>query len=398
VTATAPALWPILRTVIEVWGGVNLGFTATLLLGLWRLGRKKVPAAASAPPLVILRPCEGDEPGLYENLLSSLSVEYGPARRVLFLVPATTDPAHAVASAVVQRAASDPSLAAIPAAVLVTSPQPLENRKVAQLVRGLAASDESVVVCADSDVRLVGDDLTLLVSTLLATEAAGAAFAAPIEVASQTFWDRASAALVGGSPQSFLALYGLSALLGGAPSMAGALCAFRRQALARTGGLDSVRGCLGEDNELARRLVESGYDVALSPRPAHCHDGGRSVGQVVSRVARWLTVVRAQRPGLMPSYPLLMAATPALLLTLSVVHSPILLGFTVAVLCLRVLLCLWLRRMQGVRLGPLAALGQVLLGESLLWAGFLQALGSRRIRWRGHLFYVERGGRLRPAA
>lgn len=390
-------VWPILRTAIEVWGGVNVGFTATLLVGLWRLSRQKPPPPEAAP-LVLLRPCEGDEPGLYENLISSLSVPYPAARRILFLVPAATDPAYAVATAVVQRAAADPELSQASASVLITSPQPLENRKVAQLAHGLAASDEELVVCADSDVRLAGEDLTQLTGALLDAETTGAAFAAPVEVAPQTPWDRASSALVGGSPQSFLALYGLSALLGGAPSMAGALWAFRRSALAEAGGLDGVRGCLGEDNELARRLVASGRRVALSPRPAQCHDGGRSAGQVVARVARWLTVIRAQRPGLLPSYPLLMAATPALLAAAIIVQSPILAAFTAAVLLLRVLLCLSLRRFQGVRLGPLAALGEVLAGESLLLAGFVLAVLSRRIRWRGHLFYVERGGRLRPAA
>lgn len=33
---------------------------------------------------------------------------------------------------------------------------------------------------------------------------AAASFAAPVEVCPQTVWDRASAALVGGSPQNFL--------------------------------------------------------------------------------------------------------------------------------------------------------------------------------------------------
>jgi ceramide glucosyltransferase len=396
-----------LRTLIEIWGGVNVGFTATLLCGLWRLARRPLPPPTPASALLILRPCEGDEPGLYENLLSSLRrPSLVPARRVLFLVPSLTDSAHAVATAVVQAAAADPELCRIPTAVVVTSPPPLENRKVAQLRVGLACGREELVVCADSDVRLEEGDLTALLGALLSAPpsstrgsgAAGAAFAAPVEVAPQTFWDRASSAVVGGSPQSFLALAGLSALVGGAPSMAGALCAFRRSALDEIGGLESVRRCLGEDHELARRLVGAGYRVALSRRPARCHDGGRTRAQVIGRVARWLTVIRAQRPELLPSYPLLVAATPALLVAALLVRSPILSGFTGAVLMLRMLLCWSLRRFQGIRIGPLRALSEVLVGESLLLMGFLRAAGSRRIRWRGHPFFVDRGGRLRPAA
>jgi len=387
------------QVLFEVLSGVNIGFTASLLYGLFRLSRRP-PLLGTAPPLCLLRPCEGDEPGLYANLLSSLRAAYGGPRRVLFLVPDAADPAFAVARAVVDAAAVDSRLTGISAAVLTTAPRPLDNRKVAQLLVGLAHSDEEVVVCADSDVRLEDGDLDALVSALLAEQGpriAGAAFAAPIEVASATLWDRASAALVGGSPQSFLSLYGLSALFGGAPSMAGALCALRRSAILAIGGLENVRGCLGEDNEIARRLVAAGYRVALSRGPGRCCDSGRSAGQAIDRVARWLAVVRSQRPELMPSYPLLMAATPALVACGLVLHSPIFIGLTTAVVALRTLLSWSLRRFFGLRIGALRAFCEVFLGELLLWLGFLRAVSSRRIRWRGHAFYVERGGRLRPA-
>lgn len=384
---------PIARLLVEIACGVNLGFTTTLLFGLWRLSRRPSPPVA-APPLCILRPCEGDEPGLLDNLLSSLTVEYPAPRRVLFLVPDERDPAHAVAQAVCSRAGGE-----VAAQVLVTSPRPLENRKVAQLIAGLAHSNEEIVVCADSDVRLVPGDLEALLGSLLnetARPVAGAAFAAPIEVAPRTVWDRASTAVVGGSPQSFLALYGLSALFGGAPNMAGALCAYRRQALSAIGGLAGVRDCLGEDNELARRLSAAGYGVALSPRPARCFDAGRDAAAAIARVARWLTVVRAQRPQLFLSYPLLVAATPIFIVLAGLVRSPVLVAFTAVLLLLRIVLSVALRRFFGLRRGPLSALIDVLCGESLLLVGFVRAVLSRRIQWRGHPFVVERGGRLRP--
>lgn len=384
------------RLLVEICCGVNLGFTATLLLGLWRLDRRAPPPSAVLPPLCILRPCEGDEPGLFDNLLSSLTVEYGAPRRVLFLVPDAADPAHAVAQAVCARATGGVS-----AQVLITSPRPLENRKVAQLIAGLAHTDEEIVVCADSDVRLAAGDLEALIFALLdeaSRPAAGAAFAAPIEVAPRTIWDRASTAVVGGSPQSFLALYGMSALFGGAPNMAGALCAYRRRALSAIGGLFGVRDCLGEDNELARRLTASGYGVALSRRPARCFDAGRDAAAAIARVARWLTVVRAQRPQLFFSYPLLVAATPICIVAAGLVRSPVLIGFTVTLLLLRIVLSVALRRFFGLRRGPFSALVDVLCGEGLLLLGFLRAVSSRRIRWRGHPFIVERGGRLRPIA
>lgn len=380
----------VLTTLIEILGGVNLGFTATLLFGVRRLARH-APRLSAAPPLCILRPCEGAEPELFENLLSSLQAAYSGPRRVRFLVPSRDDPACAVAQSVV--AVSDGN-----AAVIVTAPRPLENRKVAQLAVGLAATDEEIVVCADSDVRLVDGDLDALIAALLdeVLPSAGAAFAAPIEVAPHTLWDRASSAIVVGSPQSFRALYGMSALLGGAPSMAGALCAYRRSALRSIGEFSSVRDCLGEDNALAQKLVNAGHRVALSQNPARCYDGGRGAAAAIGRIARWLQVVRAQRPLLFLSYPLLVAATPLLIILSLLLRTPVLGTFTALVLLLRIALSTALRRFARLSSGLFSALGDVFFGEGLLWLGFLRALGSRRINWRGHAFVVEKGGRLRP--
>lgn len=380
------------RTLAEVWAGTALGFSAVLLLGVWRLERRpRPPAPAQWPALVLLRPCEGSEPGLLQNLRSSLSVAYPGPRRVLFLVPSVQDAAYGIARAACLHAAPGS------AAVLVTAPGATHNRKVAQLEAGCAASREELLVIADSDVRLCGDDLTLLVSALLQPDGqrrAGAAFSAPAEIAPQTRWDRASAALVGGSAQNFRALYGLYHLYGGVPSMAGALCVLRRSALDAVGGFSAVRDRLGEDYEIARRLVGHGYAVALSPSPARCTDGGRDRRRAVSRVARWLTVVRAQRPLLLCSYPLFVAALPALLLLSVCVRSPLLWLFTAAGALLRARLGQLLRRSQGVRLGLLTALGEVLLAEGLLWLGLLRALGSRHVSWRGHRFRIARGGRM----
>lgn len=358
----------------------------------------KAPAVSS-PSIDILVPCEGAEPALYENLMSLLRVPYAGPRQVFFLLPDSGDSAYAVALAVVRDAARDLALCSIAVQVICTAPQALENRKVAQLICGLKRSTAEYVVCADSDVCLQDDDLQALLFALEEKSArpVGAAFAAPIEVAGTTLADRASAAVVGGSPQSFLALYGLAAMLGGTPSMAGALCALRKSALLTIGGFEGVRNCLGEDHELAQRFARAGFDVKLSHRPARCHDSARSAWQVITRVARWLTVVRAQRPLLLATYPLLIAATPALSIAAVIVRSPVCIGFTFAVILLRTLLGYSLRRFFGISIRLGTALGEVFLSEGLLWLGFVRAVCSRKIVWRGHSFYVDRGGRMRPA-
>ena len=426
----------ILHTLCEVWAGLNVGFTATLIVGLLVLRARFAQARQALaqrdalpggwPDIAILRPCEGHEPGLRENLLSSLTAPYPGRREVRLLVPSESDPAYAVAHAVLRQAAA--CGLTVDARVLVTSPPALCNRKAFQLAAATTTTTAPIVVTADSDVRLGDDDLPALLMPLRAQAQAtarptAAAFAAPIEVAPQTMWDRAGAALVCASAQSFLALYGLYALRApaspdegqapstassvgdpaapanqahAAPMMAGALCALSRTALTQIGGFSAFFDCLGEDNEIARRLCALGYHIAVSPLPARCFDGGRDATAVIARAARWQTVVRAQRPALWPTYPLMLGVTPALVLLALLWPSTVLTGFVATLVGLRTLLSHLLLRLQGLPSGPLRALMALGQGEGLLWLGFLRSAASRRIVWRGHPFRIERGGRLRP--
>ena len=390
----------VLFTSLEVWGGTSLFFSLLLLLGVRSLRRALPPPPHKWPPICILRPCEGSEPGLYENLLSSLTAPYPGRRRVVLLCPSPLDAAYATVEKVAEAATPE-----LPVEIVLTRPEARLNRKVAQLSVGLARSEEPIVITADSDVLLHEQDLPTLVamvcgppSTPTKKGQVGIAFASPVEQAPRTIWDRFSSALVGGSAQNFMALYGLYRLIGGVPSMAGALLAISRSALVEIGGLQAVRTILGEDYELARRLCEAGYSVEQSPLPAHCSDGGRSLRGVIARVSRWLMVVRAQRPLLLLTYPVFMAATPPLLVSALWLRTPLLSILATALLTSRALLSWLLRRAQGVQSGPLTSVAEVLAAELLLWAGLVQALATRQVSWRGYRFRIARGGHMIPDA
>jgi hypothetical protein len=391
---------PWLRGVQFLCGSA-LGFTLVTLCWLALLMYRRRSRAAQPvvdwPPIVILRPCEGQEPRLLDNLRSSVTARYPGPRRVRLLVPDEHDPAHAIAR---QAAAMAPPEARIE--ILVTGIADTGNRKVAQLERGDDSGPEEILVQADSDVLLGDDNLPELVSALRQDPRCGAAFAPPIEVSPVTWADRASAALVSASQQSFLALYAVAQATGGVPSLAGALCAYRRQALRQIGGFAGLTDILGEDHEVARRLRLAGQEVAITRAPARCTDGGRGLGATVSRVARWLMVVRAQRPGLIWGYPFFLAATPLHLLLSPLLGDRLYLAMALGLLCARALLAAVLRRAQGLGGGLglpgdwLRGLTDVLLAEGLMWLGLGRCLLHRRIQWRGHEYLVERGGRLVP--
>lgn len=395
---------------VLVWAVAALGFSVVTLVSVCllrrRVLRESVPPQAAWPAIAILRPCEGAEPDLRHTLLQTALSRYDGPRRVIVLLPSVTDPAYGEAIWARDEAARRGACAI---EVRVTGLWPggvgagddgPRNRKVAQLLRA-GPIEEECVVQVDSDVVLSDRCLPALVSALLSGPGVGAAFAAPTEVGARGVWDRASAALVGASHQSFAALYALSRVTGGAPSLAGALCAFRRDALEAVGGYGPLQDLLGEDHEIARRLHAAGYAVRLSPEPARCLDGGRTAGQVVARVGRWMQVVRSQRGALLLTYPLLLAALVPLLGLSLLQGSPVLRGLVALLLVARVGLSGALLRgfgaagERGARLWG-RALRDALLAEGLMWIGLWRALTSRRVVWRGHHYRVVRGGRLVP--
>ncbi|MCA9664822.1 MAG: FAD-dependent oxidoreductase, partial [Myxococcales bacterium] len=246
----------------------------------------------------------------------------------------------------------------------------------------------------DSDVDLQSVDLDRLVAPLVAGDAA-ATWAPFVERAGDTLGDRASRALLCSSLQSFVVLCGLDQR-----SLVGKCFAVRVDALRSAGGFEALSRHLGEDVELARRLREQGHSVrAVAVRPIS-RASGRDFAAVVRRYARWLAVVRAQRPWLMVSYPLLLFATLplcacALLLAArgdvrwwqAAAAAGVALGA-------RALVGLGARRVAGAQRGSLAY--DVLLSDVLLALAWARALISRRINWRGRWQRVEPGGILAP--
>lgn len=392
---------PLAATVVLLaWCAVAAGFTAGTLLSCARLMRAVAgrPAPSRWPSLLVLRPCEGEEPGLEGNLGSSLAAYPGP-RRVLLLVPSESDPSHAIATRV-RDAAPQGSVE-----VLVTRPAGAANRKSAQLSAGLdhaLASGErpEVVVQADSDVRL--DDLSLpsLVAALGDDERVAAAFASPIEPDGHSPGDAAAAALLSASHHDFLAIAALARLSGGVVSLAGALAAHRTGPLVDAGGFRNLEDVLGEDFEMGRRLAARGLRVEISRATVTGAAEGRSLREILVRTARWMMVVRRQRGAMLfASYPLLLAPTPLLLVVgavLALLGAPVALLAALGLLVLRAVLAARLRRFHGEPVGPLRAVLLPLAAELLLLAAFPRALTSDEVVWRGRRLRIERGGRIVP--
>lgn len=376
------------------WAGVSAGAGLT---ALWRASRRRAGQGAAgqgagaggpAPPRALLvRPCAGAEPGLEERLTSALRARFEGELELRFSVASLDDgavPAIRRAIAALEAAGTSASL--------VVAPPIGPNRKTSQLAGAAGPERRGAVICADSDVDLSGLNLDLLLAPLRA--GAGACWAPPVELGPRVgAGDRASQALLGGSLHSFPLLAGLDP-----QGLVGKLFAVRADALEAVGGFRALVRYLGEDMELARRLRAAGWRVEAAPVVARSMVSGRSPAEVVARYARWLTVIRAQRPALMLSYPALFFCWPlqSALLLATASSAPALSAIGLALASVgRLVVALGAARLAGRPVGLGGALLDMALADAVLALAWLGALRSRSTRWRGVALRIGPGGELR---
>ena len=343
------------------------------------------------PSVLVVRPCAGSEPSLERTLASLARAERSFDVRCRFAIEGEADLALPAA----QRAAEALACAGIEAEIVFTGGGG-PNRKAAQLAA--AAEGADVLIVTDSDVDLAGVDLDALVAPLIGASPAWVAWAPPSEHAPpRTLGDHASAAVLGASLHAFPVLAQLDPR-----GLVGKLFAIRGSALAAIGGFGSLVDYLGEDMEIARRVRERGGAVVAVPIVARSLAEGRSWEAVIARFSRWLTVIRAQRPLLLWSYPALFFATgPIVLLAAAFAFVVPKVAFGAALLALlaRLGIALVAARAAGRPLGLVSALRDAVLADVVLAFAFARALRSRTVTWRDRVLVVDRTGLLRqPSA
>jgi ceramide glucosyltransferase len=348
----------VTTVLVVAWALLATAFTVVTLV---RLGRRPRPATpAPAPPVLLLRPVDVPTPAELAALAAPLAYP-GSLEHVV------VSPARPALPDCIGWIASDPAT---------------PNRKVGHLLAGVAARPgmERVVVAIDADVAVDA----ALVHALAAAVAGGAALAtaAPAPQPAPGLVPRAVRALLCHTHQSFVAL---GAVTVGAHAICGKAMALSPAALA---GLPPLRDRVGEDLELASWLHARDLPVVLvAPCAAVPQTAHAPAGPALARFVRWMQVLRAHRPGLVPSVPLLF--TP----TLPLVVGALVAGTSAA--WLAVGFCVVARTALARRLDPRGALDWP-LGEGLLLVAFVRALAARTVVWRGRTFRVGRGGRMEP--
>ncbi len=346
-----------------------------LLFRYLRRGRLPSNPTGPTPPMSLLKPLYGADPGLTDNLLGTLQQDY-PEFEVLFLHERPYDPALYNAHEAVAHVQD------VSCRFVEGRAPDMANPKAAVLVHGEQAAGFDVLVAADSDVR---PDPHFLRDIAHGLESADAVSFAPVFFGMRTFGARLAALAVNTDGL-------VTVVMTNGDAMTGATIGVKREALEHIGGWRAVGDRIADDYSLGEKLKHAGYKLALARRPARLYFPGEDGRESWRWATRWLRTIRSTVPGwyLVGALP---ACAPVLLL-LTAFLTP----FTTAALWLLVM-ALALRTQIAVLVDLRYCRDRSLLGSlhllPLLWiaepVAYVAGLFGRTVTWRGRLYRLKRG-------
>ena len=351
-----------------------------------RAAARAPQAADPTPPLTILKPLHGIEPGLEDALASFCAQDY-PEFQIVFGVQDAADPACAVVARLIARFPD------VPIDLVVDATQYGTNRKVANLINmaRLACHDRWVI--ADSDVIAAPDYLRRIA---VALENPGIGLVTTLYAGRPVVPGRAAA--LGAMQITYGFLPG--ALLSRAmqrQDCLGATMALRRETLARIGGLEALADHLADDNALGRKVAGLGLGVALAETVPETGVPETGLAALFSHELRWARTIRVLVPGAFAAsalqYPILwavlaFAAAPAertaLLVALAWMARAVAARGIGAVLAVPGRIGPDGRPGEAAGLAFAAPLWLLPLRELMSVAVMIASYAGRGVSWRGH--------------
>jgi ceramide glucosyltransferase len=349
--------------------------------------RRRTPLPPSFPPVSILKPLKGSDPGMYTGFASHCVQHYPADYEILFGVSSPDDPAVAVVEQL-QREFPDRAIH------LVVCPQALgANGKVSTLAQMVPHARYGHLLINDSDVRVSPEYLRQTMPAF----AEGPAGARPVGMVTALYRGR-----VHGGLWSRLEALGISTdfmpgvltarwLEKGLHFGLGSTLAVTREALAAIGGLFPLVDHLADDYELGARIAQAGFRVELARETVETSVPAYTFREFAAHQLRWSRTVRASRPwgyaGLLITFGLPWAVAAVIASAASIDTVALLL----VLLCVRVLVAL---RVGAGILGDAGALRDLWLlplrdGVGLLlWCW---SFASDTILWRGQRFRLRKG-------
>ena len=367
-----------------------LGF-ALVLLPVWvyllgvviaarAFARRRAATPSTEPPVSVLKPLHGDEPGLRENLRSFVDQDY-PAVQTVFGVRNPADEALSAARAVIaERPGGD-------IALVIDTGARGSNLKVANLENMLPVAKHDFLVMADSDMR-VGRDYLATVTAPLHDPRVGLVTCLYKGVPTGGLWSEFGALHIN---YGFLPSALVGEALGAGGGCFGATITLRREVLDRIGGFASLRDELADDHRIGAAVRGRGLATILSSYLVENRVTEPSFADLWRHELRWARTVRAMAPIGFVGSALTHSLAIALLVAVFSGMGPLACGFFVLACGVRWASAGALARILGL---PMARLWLLPLRDVLSFAVFVGSFCGRSVTWRDQLFRVDAAGRM----
>ena len=244
-------------------------------------------AGSPLPPVSILKPLKGVDPGIWESFCSHCEQDY-PQFQLIFGVSDPGDPAIELVRKLQTKYSNLPIELMVCDRVLGT------NIKVSNLVQMLPAAHHEILLVNDSDIRVFPDYLRRVIAPL-ADASVGLVTCLYRGVASPTLGSRLEA--VGISTDFVPGVLSARFLEKGLHFGLGSTLAFHGRDLEAIGGFESLLDYLADDYELGRRIAANGKRVELSTATVTTFLPAYTLRQFFRHQLRWSRTIRDARRG-----------------------------------------------------------------------------------------------------
>jgi len=352
------------------------------LFSAWRFFRQPKAAAdpSFTPPVSILKPIRGLDPGAYENLASFCRQDY-PAYEFILCI----DPEDQGVRTVVERLQRDFPERQI--RVLLGSGRVASNDKVAKLARLVAEARHGVVAISDSDVRVEPDYLRT-VTAPLRDPGVGVVTCFYIHLDGRMFADHLHTA---GMMSDFYAGVLVDWQLEGLKFTLGPSITTTRARLDAFGGYAALENRPADDLLVGRLIAQQGYEVRLLPYAVSTVSDYQSMSELLHKRLRWIVVMRHMRPW--GHFGLLLTQGLPWSLAAVAVHpsSAVAFGYFGAYLALRVAMA-WTIGVRGLHQPRLSKPMMLIpLWDAAAFLIWVASFTRNSIRWRGADYYIRQG-------
>ena len=249
----------------------------------WRFAPR--PQAESLPPISILKPIRGTDPGFWDALRSHAELDY-PDYEILFCIGEFDDPAIPEIQRLIAEYPGRPMR-------LIERTTEAPNRKVGSLIDLAREARHDVIVLNDGDIAVPRDYLRAIAAQL---DVAGTGLVTALYRADGFHAPGKFEAL--GVSTDFTPSTLVAPFAGIEEFGMGSTLALTRETLEAAGGFEAIAGYIADDYQLGKNVYALGLRVALLPFAVSTSLNASTFRQAWEHQLRWARTVRVSRGGL----------------------------------------------------------------------------------------------------